>query len=244
MASVGNLRATTITYRLILRQLVTGGRVLALLALSAVLVLVSLAVGLAEDVEDPLEVGVALIDLMGFTLVVPIVALVFAAAALGDTREDATLVYLWLRPMGRFPIALGAWLASVTVSVPLTLLPLAVSAVLLDAGSDLVAATVLAALVGVVTYAAVFLFLGVLVRNSVIWGVVYILLWEGLVAQFGAATARMAVRGYTRSILASMTDVDLDLGTLSMTMGILVPAVIVVSALALTSWRLNEMEVA
>ncbi|MBT5138078.1 MAG: hypothetical protein HOM37_03365, partial [Acidimicrobiaceae bacterium] len=91
MASVGNLRATTITYRLILRQLVTGGRVLALLALSAVLVLVSLAVGLSEDVEDPLEVGVALIDLMGFTLVVPIVALVFAAAALGDTREDATL---------------------------------------------------------------------------------------------------------------------------------------------------------
>jgi len=135
-------------------------------------------------------------------------------------------------------------LASVTVSVPLTLLPLAVSAVLLDAGSDLVAATVLAALVGVVTYAAVFLFLGVLVRNPVIWGVVYILLWEGLVAQFGAATARMAVRGYTRSILTSMTDVDLDLGTLSVTMGIVVPAAIVVSALALTSWRLNEMEVA
>ncbi len=71
MASVGNLRATSITYRLILRQLVTGGRVLALLALSAVLVLVSLAVGLSEDVENPLEAGVALIDLMGFTLVVP-----------------------------------------------------------------------------------------------------------------------------------------------------------------------------
>ena len=60
----------------------------------------------------------------------------------------------------------------------------------------------------------------------------------------GAATARMAVRGYTRSILTSMTDVDLDLGTLSVTMGIVVPAAIVVSALALTSWRLNEMEVA
>jgi hypothetical protein len=41
-----------------------------------------------------------------------------------------------------------------------------------------------------------------------------------------------------------MTDVDLDLGTLSVTMGIVVPAAIVVSALALTSWRLNEMEVA
>jgi ABC-2 type transport system permease protein len=244
MASVGHVEAASITYRVVLRQLVTRGRVLALLALSTLLVIVSLAVGVSDEIDEPLEVGVGLIDGLGFTLVVPIVALVFATAALGDTREDATLVYLWLRPMARAPIALGAWLAAVTVSVPVTLVPLTISAVLLDAGSDLVAATIIATVVGVLTYASIFLLLGVLVRNPVIWGVVYILLWEGLVAQFGTAAARMAVRGYTRSILASITDVDLDLGTLSLTAGIVVPALIIVGGIAASGWRLNSMEVA
>ena len=61
---------------------------------------------------------------LGFTTLVPIVALVFASAALGDMREDGTLVYLWLRPMDRWPVVVGAWLASITVSLPLTLVPL------------------------------------------------------------------------------------------------------------------------
>ena len=32
-----------------------------------------------------------------------------ALAALGDMREDGTLVYLWLRPMDRWAIVVGAW---------------------------------------------------------------------------------------------------------------------------------------
>ena len=72
---------------------------------------------------------------LGFTLLVPIVALVFAAAAFGDAREDGTLVYLWLRPMDRWPVVVGAWLAAITVSLPITVVPLAISAVLADRGA-------------------------------------------------------------------------------------------------------------
>ncbi len=45
---------------------------------------------------------------VGFGLVLPVVALVFGGAALGELREDKTLVYLWLRPMDRWPIVVGA----------------------------------------------------------------------------------------------------------------------------------------
>ena len=44
--------------------------------------------------------------------VLPVVALVFAGAAIGDLRDDKTLVYLWLRPMDRWPIVVGAALAA------------------------------------------------------------------------------------------------------------------------------------
>ena len=173
----------------------------------------------------------------------PIVALVFAAASLGDLREDRTLVYLWLRPIGRAPVVIGAWLGSIIISLPFTLPALVLSGVLLDAGSDVIVAAAVATAVGVVAYTAVFVLLGLRVRNAVIWGVGYVLRWEGLIAQFGTATARVAIRGYTRSILASITDVDLDLGELSLASGIAGALIITVIALVLAVVRLGAMEI-
>ena len=38
----------------------------------------------------------SLVDAYGLSLLVPVVAVLFATAALGDLAEDGTLVYLWL----------------------------------------------------------------------------------------------------------------------------------------------------
>ncbi|MFK8024999.1 MAG: hypothetical protein AB8G26_13645 [Ilumatobacter sp.] len=242
--AVATSRAISITYRLVMRQLVTRGRLLALALVGVVVVIVSAAVGANDSGGDSLEDGVRVISDLGFTALVPIVALVFAAASLGDMREDSTLVYLWLRPMDRWPVVVGAWAAAVTVSMPLSLIPLIVSAVLVDAGSALIGATVLAAVIGTLVYSALFVLAGLLVKNAIVWGLAYVLLWEGLVAGFGSFAARIAMRGYTRSIITSQTGVDLDLGDLSLAVGIVVPLVVTVAAIALASARLQSMDVA
>ena len=237
-------RAMQLSYGIVLRQLITRGRVVALGMVGIVVVLVSALVGAADDRSDPVETGVRLISDLGFTTLVPIVALVFASAALGDMREDGTLVYLWLRPMDRWPIVVGAWLAAITVSLPLTLVPLVASSVALDGGSDLVVATAVAGVVGVLAYSALFVLVGLVLKNAIVWGLGYVLIWEGIVAAFGSFAARLAIRGYTRSIITSITEVDLDLGDLSLAAGILVPLVASVVALALGSYRLRVMDVA
>ena len=242
--SVGALRSVSLTHRLLVRQLVTKGRLAALLALGALVAVVSGAVGANDSAENPVEDAVAVMANLGFTLVVPIVALVFASAALGDAREDGTLVYLWLRPMNRAPIVIGAWLAAITVSLPITVIPLGISAWVADAGSDLIGATVLASVVGVVAYSAVFLLLGLLLKNSIVWGIGYILIWEGIVAAFGSFAAKVAIRGYTRSILTAQTDIDLDLGDLSLAVSISVPLIAAAVALVLSTIRLNRLDVA
>ena len=240
------IRAVRLSYGIVLRQLVTRGRIAALLLVGAATAAIAVAVGASDSTSgaDALETGVQLIALLHFTLLVPIIALVFASAALGDMREDGTLVYLWLRPMDRWPIVVGAWLASITLSVPLTLVPLVVSAVAVDGGSDLVTATVLAGVVGVLAYSALFVLLGLLLKNSIVWGLGYILIWEGLIASFGSFAAKLAIRGYTRSILTSLTDVDLELGDLSLPVGIVVPLLAGAAALALASVRLHRMDIA
>lgn len=241
--TVAPVAATRLTYGLLLRQLVTRGRVLALLAVGAVVAAISAAVGSADD-ADSLENAVEVIAGLGFTTVVPIVALVFAAASLGDAREDGTLVYLWLRPMDRWPVVVGAWAAAVTVSLPLTILPLAVAAALSGGGGALIWATVLAACIGVVAYAGVFVLLGLLVKNAIVWGLAYILVWEGIIAGFGDLAARLALRGYTRSIITDRTGIDLELGDLSTPVSIVVPIAVAVVALGLSAWRLQELDVA
>jgi len=242
--AVPTVRAISLTYWLVMRQLVTRGRLFALALVGAVVVVVSAAVGASDADGDTVERGVRVISDLGFTALVPIVALVFAAASLGDMREDSTLVYLWLRPMDRWPVVVGAWAAAVTVSLPLSLVPLIVSAVLVDAGGALVGATVLAAVVGTVVYSALFVLAGLVVKNAIVWGLAYVLLWEGLVAGFGSFAARLAMRGYTRSIITSRTGVDLDLGDLSLAVGVTVPLVVTAAAIGLASIRLRAMNVA
>jgi ABC-2 type transport system permease protein len=255
-STVSGIDTVRIVYRVILRQLLTRGRVSALVVIGAVVALLGWLVGRASPPEEfppltaaeialqELEAGVFVVSLVGFTLLVPIVALVFAGASLGDTREDGTLVYLWLRPMPRAGIAVGAWLAAITVSLPLTLVPMTLTAYLLDTGSELVAAAVIATIVGIIAYSAIFVMLGLVVKNSIVWGLGYILIWEGLVASFGSAAAKVAVRGYLSSVLTDRTGVDIELGDLSQTAGIVVPLVVAVVALALATYRLNNLEVA
>ncbi len=242
--SVPPTRAVALTHRLLMRQLVTRGRIGALLALGAIVLIVSAAVGASDEVDDRLEAGVQVMANVGFTLVVPVVALVFATAALGDTREDGTLVYLWLRPMDRAPVVIGAWLAAITVSLPIIVVPLTVAAALTRGGSTLVGATVLAAVVGVLAYSAVFLLLGLVLRNSIVWGIGYVILWEGVLASFFSFAAKLAIRGYTRSIITAQTEVDLDLGDLSLAAGVIVPLLVTGAALALSTARLGNLDVA
>lgn len=243
-SSVAPGAAIALTYRLLVRQLVTRGRVLALLAVGVAVIFVAWAVGAADDIDDRVEAAVGVVGGLGFTVVVPIVSLVFASAALGDAREDGTLVYLWLRPIDRWPVVVGAWLAAVTVSLPLTIAPLAVAAAVARGGSDLVVATIIASIVGVLAYSALFTLLGLVVRNSIVWGLGYILIWEGVISGFAPSAANLAIAGYTRSILTDMTDISLELGDKSMAVGIIVPLVVAAIALVLASRRLQNMDIA
>ena len=244
MSSVAAPRAIVIVYRLLLLQLVTRGRLLALSAVGLVVAGVAWAVGAADGIDDPLEAAVQVISNLGFAVLVPVVALVFASASLGDAREDGTLVYLWLRPIDRWPVVVGAWLAAITVSLPLTVIPLGVAALLAGGGAELLFATTLAAVVGVVAYSALFVLLGLIVKNSIVWGLGYVLVWEGIVAAFGSFAAKLAIRGYTRSILTSVTDVDLDLGDLPLAAGVAVPLLVAAATLVLASLRLRDLDVA
>lgn len=245
---VAGREAIVLVHRVFVRQVITRGRLIAMSLLGIAVVVFGWAVGASEaglDFEvDRLDRAVGIVTEIGFAIVVPVVALVFASATLGDTREDGTLVYLWLRPLDRWPIAVGAATAALTVVVPLTVVPVVATAVVLDVGNGLVGASLLAAVVGVIGYVGVFVLLGAWVKNPIVWGLAYIIVWEGIAAAVGTAPARMAIRGYTRSIIADRTGVDLELATASPAWGVIAPVAIGLVAVGLAAWRLDRLDVA
>ena len=85
--------------------------------------------------------------------------------------------------------------------------------------------------------------LGVWLRRFIVWGLAYILIWEGFIAQAGPGVARVAIRKYTRSILVDRTGADLDLADFSLAVGIIVPLVIAVAAIVVAAWRLANQDI-
>ena len=76
------------------------------------------------------------------------------------------------------------------------------------------------------------------------WGLAYILLWEGFVASAGKSASRLAVRAYTRSVLSKATGVDLKLANVSAFFAVVVPIAVGIVWAALTVRRLQKAEVA
>ncbi len=229
-------------YRLLVRTMATRGRLVSLGLLGTVGVLVGIALG-ASHPFDPVDSGTHFIDAFGLSVLVPVTTLVFASAALGDATDDGTLVYLWLRPVRRSRLVLAAFFASLTICLPLIGIPLVLASALVHGGPELVSGTAAAVAVSVVAYCALFTAWGVRVRRALPWGLAYILLWEGFVARAGKSAGRLALLSYSQSILSEYTGVGLRLATSPLAVGIIVPIVVAVVALAYASRRLNVQDV-
>jgi len=230
-------------YRLFLSSVLTRGRVIGLLVLSSVSILIGVAIG-ASDMADPLDDGTLMIANFGLSLVAPVVSLVFASSVLGDPNEDGTLVYLWLRPVPRWTIAAAAALAALTIAAPIVVVPLTVAAAAVGAGPELTSATAAACAVAVASYTGLFTWLGLRIKRALPWGLAYILIWEGFVANAGGGAATLSVRAHTKSVLSRLADGPERLVESSMTTAILLPLAAAVAAVLLTVRRLHRQDVA
>lgn len=230
-------------YRTILGRITTKGRLALLAALGVVGVIIGFAVSSGEPSGAPLQDAADLVNGYGLAVLIPVVALVFASAALGDLVDDSTLVYLWLRPVPREILALAATAAAATVAIPLVAVPLALAALLAGADGPLVAATIAAATVCGLAYCGLFVALGLRIKRALSWGIAYVLIWEGFVARAGSGAARVSIQTYGRSILKEASDVRLDLADVSPVASVVVPVLVAMVGVALTTRFLHSRDV-
>jgi len=231
-------------YRMILGTIATKGRLALLGALGVVAVVIAFAMSNADTLGDPVQDAADLVNGYGLSVLVPVVALVFASAALGDLVDDSTLVYLWLRPVPREILALAATAAAATIAIPLVAVPLALSAALAGGDGGLVVGTVTAAAVCGLAYCGLFVALGLRIKRALSWGIAYVLIWEGFVARAGSGAARVSIQTYGRSILQQASDVQLNLADVAPVPAVVVPVLVAMIGVAFTTRFLHSRDVA
>jgi ABC-type transport system involved in multi-copper enzyme maturation permease subunit len=235
----GTLDSLLALYRLLLRTQITVKRLLGIGALGAL----SIVIGVFASLDDnPAQATADHVSAYGLGILVPLAALWLGTSAIGDLVEDKLLVYLSLKPVPRWQLPAAAVLATVSVVVPLTALPLTVSALVAGAG-DVALATLLAASFAALAYAGLFVAAGLWFRRGVWWGLAFILIWENVAAYTAEGAARFTVFGWASSVLGLAPDVDVQLEAGSAAAAFVVLPAIAIAAWLAATWRYRRADI-
>ncbi|MEU6341211.1 ABC transporter permease subunit [Streptomyces sp. NPDC046977] len=185
--------------RLTYRGLLGRRRALVLFALPALLILISAAVRGLTGADDSTATSV----LGGFALatMVPLVGVFAGTGAVGPEIDDGSIVYLLAKPVPRPTIIITKLLVAIGVSVVFSAVPTLIAGFILNGNSQGIAvAFTVAAAVASVTYAALFLLLGVVTRQAVVFGLVYALIWESLIGSLVPGARTLSVQQWALAL--------------------------------------------
>jgi len=195
-------------FRLSLRQLARGRRLLVILALAILPIVIAAIVSASVGNDDWRDAGSVnnlwanLADAMLVAAILPIVAIALATAAFVEELEDRTLGYLVLKPLSRWRIVLPKLLAVITIAGPLLVVSgAAATLVILDGSLQAAVAIGIAVFGGVAAYAAIFIWAGLVSSRALAFGLIYVFLWEGLLSTFLGGVRYFSVRAYSLAIL-------------------------------------------
>ena len=176
----------------------------------------------------------------------PIVVLLPATAAFGDELEDGTLPYLLMKPVSRIRVILGKYAAVLLVTIPASVIGLAVTTLIAARAPDAGDLTrVLGAMAGAATAAtvllgAVFLLVSLLMPRALLAGMIYVFAWESLLGRFLPGVEAISSREYTMRIFDALLEGDSAAAlNAALTMG-----AVAVVALILAVLRLRRLQIA
>ncbi len=190
-------------FQLTLRQLLGRWRVLLIVFLASLPTLIVLLTKSQDPENAAYNQGFVegMIDAMIIGGIMPIVTMTVATAAFGNELEDRTLYYLVLKPLSRVHVVLAKLLATFVLAAPVVVASGVVATALIGADAGAVLTVGIALLAGVAAYASIFTWAGIITPRALSYGLVYVLVWEGLLSSFLTGVRYLSVRGYTLSLL-------------------------------------------
>ena len=177
---------------------------------------------------------------LGFTLALPIVALLAASAVLGPEVDDGSIVYLLAKPVSRHVVAASKYAAAWPATMALGAFPLLVTGLVLDSGDPRRAlAWGLGGALAGTAYSALFLGLAALTRHAVPIGLVFALVWEGLLGSVLSGVRWVAIGPWGQALAAEVSP-HVHSSKVGVTYAVVAALVLTVASLWFTGERLRS----
>jgi ABC-2 type transport system permease protein len=233
--------------RITLRATLSRRRALLFALPAAILILLTVALRASRPPARPWPSHV--LGTFGFSVLIPLTALIIGTSVLGAEIDDGSIVHLLATPVRRSSVIVTKFLVATGVTMLFAAVPELIAALIAGGGSapalggkaglvsigtsQFAAGLFVGALACSVIYNAVFVMLSVATTRAIAVGLLYVLVWEVLLANFVSGVRLLSVSHYGLGIANGIVnDPELQAG-LSVLTCVIMGAVVTVAALIL-----------
>jgi len=198
--------------------------------------LAALVRGLAGQDEEPTE---HVLYGLGLVVVVPLVALLATSGLLAAEIDDGAISYLLAKPVSRYTIVASKLLVALVCVLAFGAVPMLLAGfILLPSEPSVALGFAVGALLGGSAYCAVFAWLSVLTRHAVVFGLVYLLIWEGLLGGLLDGIRWLSVTRWSAEVVDRIASLEL-VDNLPLTYALIALGVVMVGGVWLTGRELQ-----
>jgi ABC-2 type transport system permease protein len=198
--------------------------------------LAALVRGLAGQDEEPTQ---HVLYGLGLVVVVPLVALLATSGLLAAEIDDGAISYLLAKPVSRYTIVASKLLVALVCVLAFGAIPMLLAGfILLPTEPSVAVGFAVGALLGGSAYCAVFAWLSVLTRHAVVFGLVYLLIWEGLLGGLLDGIRWLSVTRWSAEVVDRIASLEL-VDNLPLTYALIALGVVLVGGVWLTGRELQ-----
>jgi ABC-2 type transport system permease protein len=180
----------------------------------------------------------------GFSVVLPLTALIIGTSVLGAEIDDGSIVHLLATPVPRSQVVLSKFVVAATLTVAFGAIPEYVAALIAKGpASGLAVGLLLGALAASVIYNAIFVMLSVLTSRAIAAGLLYLLVWEGLLANLVPGVGLLSVSQYSLSVANSVAHNQALHAHLGLATAVIMGLIVTAAALAICTRRLSAFSI-
>jgi ABC-2 type transport system permease protein len=179
----------------------------------------------------------------GFSVLLPLTALIIGTGVLGAEIDDGSAIHLLATPVSRGSIVLTKFAVAAAATAVFAAVPELIAGLLAPNSVGLAFALFIGALAGSVIYSAVFVMASVLTTRAIAVGLLYVLIWEGLLSNLVGGARILSIAHYCLGIANAIhPDANLNAG-LTLTTSVILGSIATVGALILATRRLSAFAI-